>query len=152
MDIVWTNSEEMDRQTQSCFSKFDNIQEFFDIQNIIYTEYWATKSEKIESDNFLSFHDGQIDNIAYDSRNKTASVRFLMKLPCEKQFKGKLCEKIYYVFQFEGVEDFYCDIAPEYYISDLFIQQNDNRYIIHLDGIGLIFTFSKGKANRWWME
>ncbi len=153
MGILWTNEKDMYNQTKECFNKFYNIQEFFDIQNSIYAEYWESKGENFIPDNTLSFGDDQIDNIAYDSETKKATVRIFCRLPLERKFRGKICKHIFYVFDFEGVEDFRCDIAPGYYIQDLYMQENQNgRFVIEFDGIDLTFSFSKGKANRWWME
>ena len=74
-------------------------------------------------------------------------------MPFEREFRGKLCKYIFFVFDFEDVEEFRCDIAPEYYIQDLFIQQDKNgRFVIEFEGVDLTFSFTKGKANRWWME
>lgn len=153
MPIIWTNDKDMYNKTKECFNKFDNIQAFFDIQNAIYTEYWASKGEKFEGDNTLSFGDDQIDNIAYDSETKKATVRIFCRMPFEREFRGKLCKNIFFVFDFEDVEEFRCDIAPEYYIQDLYIQQDKNgRFVIEFEGVDLTFSFTKGKANRWWME
>ena len=150
--ILWTDYEDMYLQTKNCLSKFDNIQEFFDIENIIYTEYWETKGKKIEAENMLCFGDAQIDNIAYDYKNKKATVRIVKHLPCQREYHGKICSTIFFVFDFEDVEEFRCDIAPEYYIQEFYIQKNAERFIIEFDGLDLTFTFSKARANRWWME
>ena len=153
MPIIWTNDKDMYNQTKECFNKFENIQEFFDIQNDIYTEYWESKGEKYETDNTLSFGDDQIDNIAYNSETKKATVRIFCRLPFERKYRDKICKHIFYVFDFEDVEEFRCDIAPEYYIQDFYIQQNkEGRFIIEFEGVDLTFSFNKGKANRWWME
>lgn len=153
MGVLWTNEKDMYNKTKECFNKFDNIQGFFDIQNTIYKEYWESKGENFTPDNTLSFGDDQIDNIAYDSETKKATVRIFCHLPLEREFRGKIRKYIFYVFDFEDVEDFRCDIAPEYYIQDLYIQEEQNgRYSIEFEGVDLSFSFSKGKANRWWMK
>ena len=33
MPIIWTNEKDMYNQTKECFNEFENIQDFFDIQN-----------------------------------------------------------------------------------------------------------------------
>ena len=139
-------------QTKLCLDKFDNIQEFFNIYNSIYTQYWNKKGEEFDIDNMLCFGDDQIDNIAYDSTTKKATFRVVSLLPIEVEFRGKPCKKIFYVFDFEDVEDFSCDIAPEYYISEFCIEKRNNRFAIEFTGVHLRFTFTKGIANRWWME
>ena len=50
MPIIWTNDKDMYNKTKECLNKFDNIQAFFDIQNTIYTEYWASKGGMFEVD------------------------------------------------------------------------------------------------------
>jgi len=153
MPIIWTNHKDMYNQTKKCFNKFENIQDFFDIQNAIYKEYWESKGGNFESDNTLCFGDDQIDNIAYDSVSKKATVRIFSHLPNEREYRGRRCKYVFYVFDFEDVEDFRCDTAPEYYIQELYMQENQNgRFIIEFEGVDLTFSFSKGKANRWWME
>lgn len=143
---------DMYNKTKICFSEFDNIKDFFNIYNSIYTQYWNKKGEKFETDNMLCFGDDQIDNIAYDDETKKVSIRIVSLLPMEIEFRGKQCKKIFYVFDFENVENFSCDIAPEYYISDFFIEKKNDRFSIEFIGVHLRFTFTKGIANRWWME
>jgi hypothetical protein len=153
MPIVWTNANDMYNQSKECLNFFENIQEFFDIENKIYSEYWESKGETFEVDNMLCFGDGQIDNIAFDYATKQATVRFVKYLPCKREYRGKICNNIFYVFDFENVEEFRCDIAPEYYINDFYIQKNESgRFFILIEGLDLSFSFGKGKANRWWME
>lgn len=139
-------------KTKECLNKFENIQEFFDIHNQIYIEYHNAKGRKFEVDNMLCFGDDQIDNIAYDYKTKTATVRIVCKLPVEREYRGRMARRIFYVFDFENVEEFSCDIAPEYYISDFYIDKNEDKFYIEFWDVFLQFSFTKGIANRWWME
>ena len=59
---------------------------------------------------------------------------------------------IFYVFDFYGVENFMCDIAPEHYINDLFMQKANNGKILFDCDAGLQFSFAKARANRFWVE
>ena len=84
-------------KTKLCLSEFENIQDFFNIDNSIYTQYWNKKGERFDADNMLCFGDDQIDNIAYDSATKKATFRVVSLLPIEAEFRGKSCEK-YFLF------------------------------------------------------
>lgn len=111
---------------------------------------------KIESmdrskDNGLCFGDYQIDYINYSQKLNTLSLRFTGCCP-KFSFNNKLCTKLFFLIDFVGVDDVNLEVAPEFWISDIFIQKCDDRYLFWCDGTTANFTYTSAKANRWWGE
>lgn len=141
MEIEWTNFETMCAETDKCYSEIQGIKEFIDAQNRVYGF----------KDNGLCFGDYQIDYINYSQKLNTLSLRFTGCCP-KFSFNNKLCTKLFFVIDFVSVDDVNLEVAPEFWISDIFIQKCDDRYLFWCDGTTANFTYTSAKANRWWGE
>ena len=94
------------------------------------------------TEDWVCFGDAQIDSLAYDPEKKELSVRITDST-----------DKWFVVFDFFDVEIKYFDIAPEHFIDEMFIEQNeDGKYSITFGTGELDFRYSSAKLNRFWSE
>lgn len=141
MELIWSNAEAMRIETDKCYSQIEGIQDFYAAQNHIYGLADG-----------LCFGDYQVDAVSFRQENKTLSVR-LVGLCSEFTFNGAPKTKAFFVFDFFNVEDVNIDVAPEYWLSDIFIQKTeDGRYLFWCDGTNVNFVYEHAKVNRWWGE
>lgn len=140
LELKWSDYSTMQQETDACFRLFKNIKVFFDTQAKLYGDY-----------GMLCFGDCQIDAIAYDSERAKLTVRIVDNLKNTK-YCSKQISRIFYVFDFYGVDNFGCDIAPEHWISDIFMQKLESNIILFDCDAGLKFSFSSAEANRCWCE
>ena len=131
-EINYTNHEKMFSETIRCIREIEGIQKFIQFQNNLYnlTEDW------------VDFCDEQIDALSFNPEKKALSVRITDSE-----------DKWFVVLDFFDVEIKYFDIAPEHFIDEMFIEQNDDGKFSITFGTGeLDFRYSSAKLNRFWSE
>ena len=131
-EINYTNHEKMFSETIRCIRKIEGIQKFIQFQNNLYdlTEDW------------VNFCDEQIDALSFNPEKNVLSVRITDSE-----------DKWFVVLDFFDVEIKYFDIAPEHFIDEMFIEQNDDGKFSITFGTGeLDFRYSSAKLNRFWSE
>lgn len=141
MELIWSNTEMMRIETDKCYSEIEGIREFLDAQKQIYG-----------FDGGLCFGDYQVDAVAYRQENSSISLRIVGNCP-NFDFNGSTKTKAFFIFDFFNVEDVNIDVAPEYWLSDIFIQKtSDGKYLFWCDGTNINFVYEYAKVNRWWGE
>ena len=131
-EINYTNHEKMFSETIRCIREIEGIQKFIQFQNNLYdlSEYG------------VNFCDEQIDALSFNPEKKTLSVRITDSE-----------DKWFVVLDFFDVEINFFDIAPEHFIDEMFIEQNDDGKFSITFGTGeLDFRYSSAKLNRFWSE
>ena len=131
-EINYTNHKKMFSETERCVKAIEGIQEFVKFQNQLYDM----------TGDGVCFGDDQIDSLAYYPEKKELSVRITDSI-----------DKWFVVLDFFDVEIKYFDIAPEHFIDEMFIEQNeDGKYSITFGTGELDFRYSSAKLNRFWSE
>ncbi len=141
MEIVWKDRSVMYQETDECYSQIDGIRNFIEAQNMAY----GCACDGI------CFGDYQIDYVKYNQNERSLTLRFIGHCK-EFTYNNKSCTKLFFVFDFWGVDDLDIEIAPEFWISDIFIQKKESRFYWFCDGTNVSFSYDFAKANRWWGE
>ena len=143
-EINYTNREKMFEETQSNFKKIEGIEEFIDLQNLLYKTNCS----------WLCFGDDQICGLNLSSDHKTLTVYIESSKDYNVVWNDKLINKAFYVIDFYEPEILFFDIQYNaHWIDEIFIQQNkDGKYSISFGTGELDFRYSKAKVNRCWCE
>ena len=126
--------------TQRCLRCIEGIEEFYELQKAIY------------DNDFLSWGDDQIDELAYNPTKNTLTVR-ICSSGRDVTYKDRKVSRIFWMIDFYEIELSYFDIAPEHWIDEVRIEQNkDGKYSCSFGTGELDFRYAYAKVKRSWVE
>lgn len=139
-EIIWTNREDMFKQTQECLKEFEGIEQLVAVQNKIFG---------ILSDE-VCFSDAQIDGLEYPSDHSKLTVYICYNI--EKAMDKKPIKEAHFVIDFFEPEIHCFDIEfNTHWIDEVYIQKNsDEKYSITFGSGECDFRYAYAKVNRCW--
>ena len=139
-NIEWNGRDSLFEETEKNLKKIEGIEEFYKLTKELY------------GNDFLCWGDDFIDELAYYPEKGKLTVR-ICSGGRDIIHKGKKVKYAFWMIDFYEVEIQYFDSAPEHWIDETYIQQNDDgKYSITFGAGELDFRYSYAKVNRSWVE
>ena len=139
-EIIWTNRDDMFKQTQECFKEIKGIEQLVAFQNRLFDSV----SDEI------CFGDAQIDGMEYPPDHNRLTVYICYNI--ERTIDQKQIKEAHYVIDFFEPEIHYFDIEfNTHWIDEVYIQKNcDGKYSISFGTGECDFRYTSARVNRCW--